>query len=415
MRFGVFYELQMPRPWAAGSEERLLAEALEQVEVADEVGVDVAWAVEHHFLEEYSHCSAPEVFLSACAARTERIRLGHGIRQAPPAYNHPARTAECVATLDLISGGRVEFGIGEGATRLELGGFGIPAKQKRAMSLEAGEQIANMMAMSPYPGYEGEFFSMPCRDVIPKPVQKPHPPMWIACTNRTTIELAARLGLGALAFAFVDPAEARHWAEVYYDIVRSDECVPLGHSVNANIAVVTGFSLHDDRAEAIRRGYDGFHFFAYALRQLVVHHTIPGYSNIWDRYEAQRGSALDDAVAAALDAGDDYADTIGTPADAVRWLKQAEGAGIDHVIFLQQGGKNRHEDICDSLRLFGSEVLGEFSAGRDEREAAKADELAPYIDKALARKERMRPLERHEVPVVEASVAQAGVPASTIS
>ena len=415
MRFGVFYELQLPRPWTADSEERLLAEALEQVEVADEVGIDVAWAVEHHFLEEYSHCSAPEVFLSACAARTKRIRLGHGIRQAPPAYNHPARTAECVATLDLISGGRVEFGIGEGATRLELGGFGIPAKQKRAMSLEAGEQIANMMAMSPYPGHEGEFFSMPCRDVIPKPAQKPHPPMWMACTNRTTIELAARRGLGALAFAFVDPAEARHWADVYYDIIRSDECVPLGHSVNANIAVVTGFSLHEDRAEAIRRGFDGFHFFAYALRQLVVHHTIPGHSNIWDRYEAQRGSAQQDAVAAALDAGDDYSDTIGTPADAVRWLKEAEAAGIDHVIFLQQGGKNRHEDICGSLRLFGSEVLGEFSAGREEREAAKADELAPYIEKALARKERMRPLERHEVPVVEASVVQAGVPTSTVS
>ena len=415
MRFGVFYELQLPRPWVDDSEERLLAEALEQVEIADEVGIDVAWAVEHHFLEEYSHCSAPEVFLSACAARTRRIRLGHGIRQTPPNYNHPARTAECVATLDLISGGRVEFGIGEGATRLELGGFGIGAKQKRAMSLEAGEQIANMMAMSPYPGYEGEFFSMPCRDVIPKPVQKPHPPMWIACTNRTTIELAARRGLGALAFAFVDPAEARHWADVYYDIIRSDECVPLGHTVNANIAVVTGFSLHEDRAEAIRRGFDGFHFFAYSLRQLVVHHTIPGHSNIWDRYEAQRGSALQDAVAAALVAGDDYSDTIGTPADAVRWLKEAEDARIDHVIFLQQGGKNRHEDICGSLRLFGSDVLGAFSAGREEREAAKADELAPYIEKALARKERMRPLERHEVPVVEASVAQAVVPTSTVS
>ena len=415
MRFGVFYELQLPRPWSEGSESQLFAEAVEQVEVADRAGIDVAWAVEHHFLEEYSHCSAPEVFLAACAARTSRIRLGHGIRQAPPAYNHPARTAECVATLDVISGGRVEFGIGEGATRLELGGFGIPAKQKRAMSLEAAEQIANMMAMTPYPGFEGEFFSMPCRNVIPKPVQKPHPPMWIACTNRSTIELAARLGLGALAFAFVDPAEARHWAELYYDVIRSDECVPLGHSVNANIAVVTGFSLHEDRAEAIQRGFDGFHFFAYALRQLVVNDTVPGHTDIWERYQAQRGSALDDAVAAATIAGDDYADTIGTPADAVRWLKQAEGAGIDHVIFLQQGGNNRHVDICESLELFGSRVLDEFTADRSEREAAKAEELAPYIDKAMARKQRLRPLQRHEIPVVEASVQQSTVPASTIS
>ena len=133
----------------------------------------------------------------------------------------------------------------------------------------------------------------------------------------------------------------------------------------------------------------------------MVHHTIPGHSDIWERYEAQRGSAIGDAVAAAFDAGDDYAETIGTSADAIRWLREAESAGIDHVIFLQQGVNNRHDDICDSLRLFGSDVLGAFSAGRSEREAAKAEELAPYIEKALARKEWMRPLERHEVPVVE--------------
>ena len=415
MRFGIFYEHQLPRPWAPGAEERLFAEALEQVEIADEVGIDVAWAVEHHFLEEYSHCSAPEVFLSACAARTERIRLGHGIRQTPPKYNHPARTAETVATLDVISRGRVELGIGEGATRLELGGFGIPAKQKRAMSLEAGEQIANMMALTPYPGFEGEHFSMPCRNVIPKPVQKPHPPMWIACTNRSTIELAARSGLGALAFAFVDPDEARHWVEIYYKLIKSDECVPLGHTVNANVAVVTGFSLHHDRVEAIRRGYDGFHFFAYALRQLVVSDTVPGHTDLWDRYEAQRGSGLDDAIAAARAAGDDYSGTIGAPADAVRWLREAESTGVDHVIFLQQGGNNRHSDICHSLRLFGDEVLPELAAGRAEREAAKAADLAPYVEAALDRKQWMAPLAPAEVPVVKASVQQAQVPSSPIT
>ena len=145
-----------------------------------------------------------------------------------------------MATLDLVSDGRVEFGIGEGATRLELHGFGIPAKQKRAMSLEAAEQVANMMVIDPYPGYESEHFSMPCRNVLPKPRQKPHPPMWIACTNRETIKVAARNGLGALAFSFIDPDEAKQWVDVYYDIIRSDECVPLGHTVNANIAMVAG-------------------------------------------------------------------------------------------------------------------------------------------------------------------------------
>src|SRR6187397_736284 len=155
MRFGIFYEMQLPRPWTEGKERDLFHHALEQVVLADRLGYDYAWEVEHHFLDEYSHSSSPEVFLAAAAALTKRIRLGHGIRQVIPNYNHPARTAEGLATLDLISDGRVDFGIGEGATRLELGGFGISAKEKRAMALEAGEQIANMMVMDPYPGYQG--------------------------------------------------------------------------------------------------------------------------------------------------------------------------------------------------------------------------------------------------------------------
>ena len=165
MKFGIFYELQLPKPWGPDDERQLVQDALAQVELADRLGLDYAWAVEHHFLEEYSHCSASEVFLAAAAARTKRIRLGHGIRQVIANYNHPARTAEAVAMLDLVSNGRAELGIGEGATRLELGGFNIPAKEKRAMALEAAEQIANMMVMTPYPGFEGRSFKMPCRNV----------------------------------------------------------------------------------------------------------------------------------------------------------------------------------------------------------------------------------------------------------
>ena len=128
-----------------------------------------------------------------------------------PNYNHPSRTAESVARLDLISDGRVEFGIGEGATRLGLHGYGIPAKEKRELSPESAEQIANMMVMDPYPGFEGQSFSMPCRNVLPKPLQKPHPPMWMACTNRDTIRKAASIGVGAPAFSFVDQEEAKTW------------------------------------------------------------------------------------------------------------------------------------------------------------------------------------------------------------
>ncbi len=322
MQFGIFYEHQLPKPWTEDDEFCLLRDALAQVELADRLGFDYAWEVEHHFLDEYSHSSAPEVFLAAAAARTERIRLGHGIRQVIPKYNHPARTAEGLATLDLISNGRVDFGIGEGATRLELHGFEIPAKQKRAMALEAAEQIANMMVLDPYPGYTSETFSMPCRNVLPKPRQKPHPPMWMACTNRDTIKVAARNGIGALAFSFVDPDEARSWVDVYYDIIRSEECVPLGHTVNANIALVTGFSLHEDRAEAIRRGQEGFEFFGYAVNALVAHDQIPGRTTLWDEFQARRSpDTIERKIAAADEQGDTFASCIGTPADASRYLR----------------------------------------------------------------------------------------------
>jgi alkanesulfonate monooxygenase SsuD/methylene tetrahydromethanopterin reductase-like flavin-dependent oxidoreductase (luciferase family) len=408
MRFGVFYELQIPKPWDTQSEHRVVHQALEQVELADRLGFDYAWCVEHHFLEEYSHCAAPEVFLAAAAARTQHIRLGHGIRQVIPNYNHPARTAEGLGMLDLVSNGRVDFGIGEGATRLELGGFKIPAKEKRAMALEAAEQIANMMVLAPYPGYEGRSFSMPVRNVLPKPMQKPHPPMWMACTNRDTIRVAARNGLGALAFAFVDPDEARSWSSIYYDIIRSEECVPLGHTVNANLAMVSAFSIHEDRAEAIRRGQEGFEFFFFAVNALVAQDARPGRSHLWDTFQRARGDRTARLIAGADDPSYQGAG-IGTPDDMRTHLRAFQAAGVDQVIFLQQAGHNRHEDILASLELFARDVGPEFRREAAAREARKHEELAPYVTRALARKSWMAPLADDAIPVVAASRGKAEV------
>jgi alkanesulfonate monooxygenase SsuD/methylene tetrahydromethanopterin reductase-like flavin-dependent oxidoreductase (luciferase family) len=408
MRFGVFYEHQLPKPWGPGDEARLFHQALEQVVLADALGYDYAWEVEHHFLEEYSHSSAPEVFLAAAAALTKTIRVGHGIRQVIANYNHPARTAECLATLDIVSGGRLDFGIGEGATRLELGAFGIPAKEKRAMCLEAAEQIANMMVLEPYPGFEGASFSFPCRNVVPKPVQKPHPPMWMACTNRDTIKVAASAGVGALAFSFVDPDEARTWADIYYDIIKSDACVPIGHAVNANIAMVSNFSVHRDRGEAIARGQEGFEFFGYAVNALVAHDTTPGRSSLFADFQARRGAKTEEMIAASRLAQVN-ANGIGTPDDIRAHIRAFQAAGIDQVIFLQQAGRNRHEDICASLELFAAEVMGEFKAEVAAREARKAQALAPFLAAALKRKTWMAPLADDAIPVVKASVARAQV------
>jgi alkanesulfonate monooxygenase SsuD/methylene tetrahydromethanopterin reductase-like flavin-dependent oxidoreductase (luciferase family) len=395
MRFGIFYEHQLPRPWEEGAELQLFQDALDQVELADRLGIDYAWEVEHHFLEEYSHSSAPEVFLAAASQRSRRIRLGHGIVLMPPAYNPPARVAERVATLDLVSGGRVDWGTGESASRAELEGFGIKPAERRAMWRETVEQVANMMVLDPYPGFAGKYFSMPVRNVLPKPVQKPHPPIWVACSNRETIHLAAQLGIGALTFAFIDPAEARQWVTDYYETFKR-ECVPIGHAVNPNIAMVTGFSCHRDAAEAGRRGNDGFRFFQFALAHHYVFgkHT-PGRTNIWSRYLAVR----DQIGTEVLGAG---AGCIGTPAQLRESLRIFQEAGVDQTIFIQQGGKNRHEHICEGLELFAAEVMPEFKEKEAEREARKMEELGPAIEAAFARKQALPPLRDDQIPSFQA-------------
>src|SRR5215212_10143194 len=208
MRFGIFYEHQLPRPWDEGDNERLLTDALDQVELADRVGFDYVWEVEHHFLEEYSHSSAPEVFLAAASQRTQRIRLGHGIVRRPAGFSHPARIAERISMLDLVSDGRADFGTGESSSEAELGGFLIDPAEKRAMWEEGLRVALRCMTETPFTGHEGTYVTMPPRNVVPKPLQKPHPPVWVAASRRETIHLAAQHGIGALAFAFINPEEA---------------------------------------------------------------------------------------------------------------------------------------------------------------------------------------------------------------
>lgn len=393
MQFGTFYEHQLPKPWAQGDEHRLLHEALDQVELSDRLGFDYVWEVEHHHLEEYSHSSAPEVFLAAASQRTARIRLGHGVMLMPPAYNHPVRCAERIATLDLLSNGRLDVGTGESATLLELEGFGIRPGDKRAMWTEVVGQLADMLVMEPYPGFEGEFFSAPCRNVVPKPMQKPHPPMWVACTNPATIHFAARNGLGALAFAFTDADNAKAWVDEYYRIL-AEECVPITHVVNPNIAFVTPFSVHEDEGEATRRGMEGFRFFQYCLMRFAAGDPIrPGRTDLWADYQERRLSTTDPDFFTANGG-------IGTPAQVRGQLQAYADAGVDQMIFIQQSGRNRHEDICDALELFADQVLPDFAEGEPARQAAKAERLAPVVAAAMQRKQRRSEVTDEDIPSV---------------
>ncbi|MFY9264380.1 MAG: LLM class flavin-dependent oxidoreductase [Solirubrobacterales bacterium] len=402
MRFSIFYEHQLTRPFEADSERQLLQDALEQIEIADRVGFDCVWEVEHHFMEEYSHSSAPEVFLAAASQRTKRIRLGHGIANVMPAVNHPARVAERIAMLDLVSGGRVEFGTGESSSAAELGGFGIDRTKKRAMWEDSIEAIARMFVEEPFAGWESEFLRMPPRNVVPKPLQKPHPPIWVACSRRETIHYAARKGIGSLSFSFVEPEEAGKWVGEYYDLIASEQCVPAGFAVNPNVTVVLPMMCHKDESAAIERGIDGAHFFGYSLAHYYgTTPHVPGHTNIYDEFQERRGQtgfAREIVTADQAPLGvqilqhglGSLRGAIGTPKQIIELVQRYEAVGVDQIGFVLQAGRNRHEDICESLELFGKEVIPEFAPRVEAREQAKMGRLGPAIEAALARREPAR-------------------------
>jgi alkanesulfonate monooxygenase SsuD/methylene tetrahydromethanopterin reductase-like flavin-dependent oxidoreductase (luciferase family) len=423
MRFGLFYEHQMARPWGEGAEERLLLDALEQVELADRLGFESVWEVEHHFLEEYSHSSAPEVFLAAASQRTRNIRLGHGIVQLPPNFNHPARVAERIATLDLISGGRVEFGTGESSSQMELGGFRIDRDLKHAQWEEMLDAITRMFVEEPFAGYQGRYLAMPRRNVVPKPKQKPHPPLWVACSRRETIRVAARKGLGALSFSFIEPEEAKEWVDDYYRIIASEECVPAGFAVNPKLAVVVPFLCHADERTAIERGIDGAHFFGYSLAHYYVFgRHQPGSTNLWEEFQRNRNQygfareivRPEDAplgVKLLQHGMGSLRGAVGTPAQIADLVERYERAGVDAVIFVSQAGHNRHEHICESIETFAREVMPRFAEQADAREAAKRARLAEACERALRRRLPARTVEGEYVVTSQGEPFQTGTPA----
>jgi putative sterol carrier protein len=279
-----------------------------------------------------------------------------------------------------------------------------------------------MFVEEPFAGVDGRFVTMPPRNVVPKPLQKPHPPLWVACSRRETIRVAAEKGMAVLSFSFVEPEEAKEWVDEYHAIIASERCVPGGFAVNPTFAVTLPMMCHADEATAIERGIDGAHFFGYSLAHYYVfgeHH--PGRTSIWDEFQQRRsevGFAREIVTPDAAPLGvkilqqglGSLRGAIGTP-DQIRELVQRyEAAGVDQLIFVLQAGPNRHEHICEALELFGSEVIPEFAERADQVEADKAARLAPAIEAALAR----RPPPRRSDPAYTIAPVASGPPAAKV-
>jgi alkanesulfonate monooxygenase SsuD/methylene tetrahydromethanopterin reductase-like flavin-dependent oxidoreductase (luciferase family) len=376
VKFGLHFQLQTPRPydadtWYPEDESRIFHQALEQIELADKLGFDFAFFTEHHFLEEYCHSAAPEVILSAAAARTKNIRLGHGIVQMPPAINHPARVAERIASLDIVSGGRVEFGTGEGATIAEIGGFNVDHATKKEAWEEATRECVRMMTEVPYPGYEGKYFSMPERNVVPKPVQKPHPPLWVAASRRETALLGARLGMGAIGFGFETPDEAQGRVERYYELIRGIR-KPIGKAINPALMTVGNMHCAPTDEEAMEQALPSAEFFGFVFGWMHGHLNY-GRDNIYREFRRRKEEAETEeqgSVATELEPEDESAKAlyrmgrrgmfIGSPDYIRENIRQYEASHIDAILFFSQCGDRRHEDIMESLELFETEVMPEF-------------------------------------------------------
>jgi alkanesulfonate monooxygenase SsuD/methylene tetrahydromethanopterin reductase-like flavin-dependent oxidoreductase (luciferase family) len=398
MRFGLLYEHQLPRPWAPGAEHRLLHEALQQVELADRLGFHVVWSAEHHFREEAAHGGAPAVFLAAAAARTRSIRLGLAGVPVAAGFGHPARLAAAVATLDLVGDGRVDLATSEGTAGIELGGFGVDRSRRRAAWEEGLDVLTRMWVEEPFAGWQGPGLTMPPRQVLPRPLQRPHPPLWLACTRRDQLRLAAEKGLGALCLTPLDPDEAGHWAAEQGAVMASERCVPAGFRLDGGFAVSMAMHVHDDEAEAVARAIDGAQFAAYArahFEQFGDHR--PGGTRLWEEFLERRDEVGLGRGAIAADGGPlglhilggghaSVRGAIGTPDQVADLAGRYAAAGVDQLVFVVQSGRTPHEHVMESLELFGRDVLPRFADGAQAAAAARVTSTDAARSDALGRR-----------------------------
>jgi alkanesulfonate monooxygenase SsuD/methylene tetrahydromethanopterin reductase-like flavin-dependent oxidoreductase (luciferase family) len=353
MKFGLFYEISVPRPWTRETERTVYMNALEQVKLADELGFDQVWAVEHHFLEEYSHCSAPELFLTACAMVTKQIRVGFGIVVCVPEFNHPIKIAERTATLDILSGGRLEVGTGRSATWTELAGFNASPDITKKSWDEFVRCLPKMWTQETF-SYQGEFWSMPERTILPKVYQRPHPPMWVAVTSPGTELDAADRGLGSLGLTFGNFAEQEKRIAEYRR--RIQLCEPVGEFVNDQVNTVNFLYCHEDDAigrERGRRMADTFNYLATQLTSAREAYPAKSYPSLGLLPQLRRQATSPDS---SEQTGDGLAP--GGPERVIRALKGWESVGVDRVNFLLNANEVIPQaDVLASLRLFAREVM----------------------------------------------------------
>jgi alkanesulfonate monooxygenase SsuD/methylene tetrahydromethanopterin reductase-like flavin-dependent oxidoreductase (luciferase family) len=367
MQFALFYEIPVADYNDPTAEHRAYKNTLEQALAGERFGWHAFWTVEHHFLTEYSHCSNPEVLYGAIAAQTERMRLGYGVRLMPKPYNNPVRSAESAAVLDLLSDGRVDFGTGRSATRVELEGFNIDPRETRAMWQEAVEHIIGCWTDEEHE-FDGKFWSMPKRRVIPKPLQQPHPPVFGATTSDEGHQQMGEHGVGLCSFAVgLPPEEVKRKIDIYRAAI--EKCTnPLTAFVNNRAATFTMAIAAPTEEEARLHARDSFEWYPKkGARQIA---EVAGWMAERKQELGNYGYAADmqkiDADGSLDLLNLDYlvesgACVLGTPDQCVEACRRYEEAGVDLLLCLVNPWKIPHEQVMQTIELFGKHVIPEFS------------------------------------------------------
>ncbi len=372
MRFAIFYEIPVPQPWGELDEYQAYQNVIEEAVLADEMGYDSFWTVEHHFLEEFSHCSNPEVLYGAVAARTKNIRLGYGVRLTPKPYNHPVRSAESAAVLDLVSNGRVEFGTGRSSTRAELEGFGIDPGETQEMWREAMGHIVRCWTEEETE-LKGKHWQMPKRRVVPKPLQKPHPPIWAATSSINTHRLVGELGLGLCSFAVGTPIEdLQERIKAYREGLTACK-KPIGRFVNARVATFSMVCCAPSTDEALETATDSFEWYPAKGAELI---SSVAFWMQEKKKPLQTYGYLEEMKQLVAEGSHklltmDYlrainACVVGDPEEVIGMCRAYEKAGVDLLLCLVNPYKIPHEKVMQTIELMGRHVLPVF---REEEEA----------------------------------------------
>ncbi|MBM3671830.1 MAG: LLM class flavin-dependent oxidoreductase [Actinobacteria bacterium] len=368
MKFALFYEIPVPKPWKPDSEHQAYKNTLEQAILGDQVGFHAFWTVEHHFLQEYSHCSNPEVLYGAIAARTENIRIGYGVRLLPAPYNHPIRSAESAAVLDLLSDGRVDFGTGRSSTRMELEGFDVNAHETRQMWQEALGHIVSAWTEEEYQA-DGKYWRMGApRRVQPKPLQKPHPPIFGATSSLDGHREVGLQGIGLCSFTVGLPPEELIPKIDAYRAGLADCPQPVGKFKNETAATFTMVHCAPTKEEAYKVAEESFVWYPKAGGALIASvaewmeeqsQELGTYQYTGDALKMSREGLMGNLTFDYIrDAG---AGVVGDPDECIETCKRYEAAGCDLLLCLVNPYNIPHDKVMKSIELLGKHVIPEFA------------------------------------------------------